>query len=293
MALTTVSAPRHTPYLRDARAGWHPARPGELPSTHMRATADNSAAGSEFGERVVLVTGSSSGIGERIAQRFAALGATVVVNSSSSVDAGEAVAAALRADYGTTASYVRADISDAEEARSLIDQVISEHGRLDVLVNNAGWTTRVSHRNLDALTDEIFLKTFQVNVFGTWWVTKAAMPHLKAADDGNIVTISSVAGVRPIGSSMAYAMAKAALNHMTALLAKSYGPVRVNAVAPGLVATPWTSEWEDQHQAVAKINPIGRSATPDDVAEATLALVRNRYVTGEVMIVDGGLTQIQ
>jgi len=259
----------------------------------MNASSQTHESGSEFSGKVVLVTGSSSGIGERVAQRFAALGATVVVNSSSSVTAGEAVAETLRADYGVTTSYVQADISIADEARALIDQVIAEHGRLDVLVNNAGWTTRVSHRDLDALTDEIFLKTFEVNVFGTWWVTKAAMPHLKAADDGNIVTITSVAGVRPVGSSIAYAMSKAALNHMTALLAKSYGPVRVNAVAPGLVATPWTSEWDDQHQAVAKINPIARSATPDDVAEATLALVRNRYVTGEIFVVDGGLTQIQ
>lgn len=247
----------------------------------------------EFAGRVVLVTGSSSGIGERVAQRFAALGATVVVNSSSSVEAGEAVADGLRSDYGATASYVRADISDAEEARALIDQIIAQHGQLDVLVNNAGWTTRIDHRDLDALTDEVFRKTFEVNVFGTWWVTSAAMPHLKVATDGNIVNITSVAGLRPIGSSMAYSMSKAALNHMTVLLAKSYGPVRVNAVAPGLVATPWTTDWENQHQAVAKSNPIGRSATPDDVAEATLALVRNRYVTGEIFVVDGGLTQIQ
>ncbi|HUF99924.1 MAG TPA: SDR family oxidoreductase [Ilumatobacter sp.] len=247
----------------------------------------------EFSDRVVLVTGSSSGIGERIAQRFAALGATVVVNSSSSVEAGEAVAAALRADFGATASYVRSDISDPEQAHALIDEVVATHGKLDVLVNNAGWTTRINHRDLDALTDEVFRKTFEVNVFGTWWVTKAAMPHLKAVEDGNVVTITSVAGVRPIGSSMAYSMSKAALNQMTVLLAKSYGPVRVNAVAPGLVATPWTSEWDDQHQAIALMNPIGRSATPDDVAEATLALVRNRYVTGEVFVVDGGLTQIQ
>lgn len=242
---------------------------------------------SEFADRVIVVTGSSSGIGEAVARRFAALGASVVVNSSSSVAAGQLVAEEL----GDRATYIQADISDRDQARRLIDEVIDRYGRLDVLVNNAGWTTRVDHRDLDALTDEIFEKTFDVNVFGTWWLTKAAIPHLKEADDGNVVTITSIAGIRPVGSSVAYSMAKAALNQMTLLLAKSHGPTRFNAVAPGLVATPWTSDWDDQHAAVAARNPVPRSATPDDCAEAVLALVRNRYASGEIFVVDGGATQ--
>lgn len=242
----------------------------------------------EFTDRVVLVTGSSSGIGEQIARRFAELGASVVVNSSTSVAAGEKLAAEL----GERAAYVRADIADPDQARRLVDETIDHFDALDVLVNNAGWTTRVDHRDLDALTDDIFLRTFEVNVFGTWWLTKAAIPHLRNSTDGNIVNITSIAGLRPVGSSMAYAMSKAALNQMTLLLAKSYGPIRVNAVAPGLVATPWTSEWTDLHDGVARLSPVGRVATPDDVAEATLALVRNRYVSGEIMVVDGGFTQV-
>jgi ketoreductase RED2 len=242
----------------------------------------------EFTDRVVLVTGSSSGIGEQIARRFAELGASVVVNSSTSVAAGEQLAAEL----GDRATYIQADIADPDQARHLVDMTIERFGALDVLVNNAGWTTRVDHRDLDALTNDIFVRTFEVNVFGTWWLTKAAIPHLRDSTDGNIVTITSIAGLRPVGSSIAYAMSKAALNHMTLLLAKSYGPIRVNAVAPGLVATPWTSEWTDLHAGVAKISPVGRVATPDDVAEATLALVRNRYVSGEIMVVDGGFTQV-
>jgi ketoreductase RED2 len=115
------------------------------------------------------------------------------------------------------------------------------------------------------------------------------MPHLRAADDGNVVTITSLAGGRSTGSSIAYAMAKAALNHMTLLLAKSCGPVRVNAVAPGLVETPWTADWGQAHANVADTAPLGRSATPEDCAEAVLALVRNRYTTGEVFVVDGGM----
>jgi ketoreductase RED2 len=242
----------------------------------------------ELEGRVAVVTGSSSGIGERIAQRLSALGAKVVVNSSSSVEAGEAVSAALPGE----SVYVQADISDQEQGRALLDATVERFGKLDILVNNAGWTSVVPHTDLDGLTDEILARTFDVNVFGTWWLTKAAVPLLKQSEDGNVVTITSIAGVRPVGSSIAYSMSKAALNHMTVLLAKSHGPVRFNAVAPGLVETPWTESWGPMHEAVAAMAPIGRSATPDDCAEATLALLRNRYATGQVLVVDGGLTLV-
>lgn len=241
----------------------------------------------ELADRVAIVTGSSSGIGEQTARRLSELGATVVVNSASSVEAGRAVADSLPGP----SLYVRADIANPDDVATLVDRTIEEYGRLDYLINNAGWTTVVPHEDLDALTDEIFRKTFEVNVFGTWALTKLAIPHLRKSDDPCIVNITSVAGVRPVGSSMAYSMSKAALNQMTKLLAKSYGPIRVNAVAPGLVATPWTADWGAQHKAIASIAPIPRSATPDDCAEAVLALIRNKYTTGEIFVVDGGLTQ--
>jgi ketoreductase RED2 len=242
----------------------------------------------EFDGRVALVTGSSSGIGEATARRLAALGANVVVNSSTSVEAGEAVAASLP----TESIYVRADIADQAQGRDLLDRTIERFGRLDLLVNNAGWTTVVPHDDLDALTDDILHKTFDVNVFGTWWLTKAAIPHLRRSPDGNVVMVTSIAGVRPVGSSIAYSMTKAALNQLTRLLAKSQGPVRFNAVAPGLVATPWTADWDAQHAAVAKVAPLKRSATGDDIAEAILACARNTYLTGAVLVVDGGVTQV-
>ena len=188
--------------------------------------------------------------------------------------------------------YVQADISDRAACQTLIDTTLNSFGHLDILINNAGWTTLVAHHDLDSLTDEIFEKTFDVNVFGTWWLTKAAMPHLKKSADGNVVNITSIAGVRPVGSSIAYAMTKAALNHMTVLLAKSCGPVRVNAVAPGLVETPWTRDWQAQHDNVSRVAPLKRSATPQDCGEATIALIRNKYATGQIFVVDGGLTLV-
>jgi ketoreductase RED2 len=240
----------------------------------------------ELSGKVAIVTGSSSGIGEATAQRLSALGAKVVVNSATSVDAGKAVAAALPGE----SLYVQADISDQAQGQALLDATIDRFGQLDILVNNAGWTTLVAHHDLDALTDEIFRKTFEVNVFGTWWLTKAAIPLLRKSEDGNVINITSVAGVRPIGSSMAYSMTKATLNQMTQLLAKSYGPIRFNAVAPGLVVTPWTKDWDEQHKAISAISPLGRSATPDDCAEAVLACVRNHYMSGEIMVIDGAIT---
>lgn len=262
--------------------------PGLLFGCHHWPPSKEGSSLAELEGRVAIVTGSSSGIGEAVARRFSEVGARVVVNSATSVAAGEAVADALPSE----ATYVQADISDEEQGQALVDAAIDRYGRLDILVNNAGWTSPVAHEDLGGLTDEILRRTFEVNVFGTWWLTRTAMPHLRKSPDGNVVMVTSIAGVRPIGSSIAYSMSKAALNQLTVLLAKVCGPVRVNAVAPGLVSTPWTAEWDEMHEQVANTAPLGRSARPDDIAHAVMALATNTYTTGEVMVVDGGLTQI-
>ena len=115
------------------------------------------------------------------------------------------------------------------------------------------------------------------------------MPHLKQTD-GCIVNVTSIAGLRPLGSSVAYGMAKAALNSLTEDLAKFHGPVRCNAVAPGLVATPWTSDWDDLHAGISATVPAKRSATPEDCAHAVMACVTNTYMSGTILKVDGGTT---
>jgi len=243
---------------------------------------------SELEGRVAIVTGSSSGIGEATARHLSLAGASVVVNSSTSVEAGRTVAESLPTD----SIYVQADISDQAQGHALLDAAIDRFGRLDILVNNAGWTSPVEHSDLDGLTDEIFRRTFEVNVFGTWWLTKAAISHLRRAPDGNVVMITSVAGLRPGGSSIAYAMSKAALIHLTRLLARACGPVRVNAVAPGLIETPWTSGFDEVRRAVNERAPLRRVGHPDEIAQAVLALATNTYTTGEIMVVDGGISQV-
>jgi len=235
--------------------------------------------------RVALVTGSASGIGAATARMLADAGATVVVNSVRSVEAGQAVADAL-----PRSSYVQADVADEAQAAALVDQVVGRHGRLDLLVNNAGTTQVIPHGDLEAATPDVWRRIFDVNVIGTWQVTVAAVPHLRASGHGQVVNVSSLAGERPTGSSIPYACSKAALSHMTRLLANTLGPdLRVNAVAPGLVDTPWTADWDTVRAFVSSQAPLGRSATPEDVAEVILGLVRARYVTGEVVLVDGGL----
>lgn len=239
-----------------------------------------------FEGRVVLVTGSSSGIGAATARRFADAGATVVVNSARSVEAGEALAAEL-----PSASYVRADVADPAQAEALIATTVARHGRLDVLVNNAGTTQVIPHHDLDAVTDEVFRRIIDVNLFGTWQLTKLALPHLRTTGDGAVVNVTSIAGVRPTGSSIPYAVSKAALNHLTVLLANVTGPeVRVNAVAPGLVRTPWTQDWGPLHDLMETRAPLGRSAEPEDIAEVIVDVAGAAYLTGQVIVVDGGLT---
>jgi ketoreductase RED2 len=236
--------------------------------------------------QAVLVTGSSSGIGAASARAFARLGAAVLVNSARSVEAGEAVAAAL-----PDALYVQGDITEPDVPERLVRAALERWGRLDTLVNNAGTTAVIPHHDVAAASVDVWRRIFEVNVFATWAMSVAALPALADGEGGSIVNVASVAGVRPTGSSIPYAASKAALNHMTALLAKVVGPgVRVNGVAPGLVDTPWTQDWDVVRQVVQQVSPLKRSGQPDDVAEVVVALAQASYVTGQVVVIDGGLS---
>jgi ketoreductase RED2 len=157
-------------------------------------------------------------------------------------------------------------------------------------VNNAGTTTVIPHHDLDAVTTEIWERILRVNLLGTWSVIQAAAPHLRATGEGVIINVSSLAGVRPTGSCIPYAVSKAAVNHLTVLLANALGPeIRVHAVAPGLIDTPWTADWDAIREEVRATAPLSRSGTPEDVAEACVALVGLGYSTGQVLVVDGGV----
>ena len=242
--------------------------------------------GTGLSGKVAVVTGSSSGIGAATARLLADHGASVLVNSHSSVEAGREVAASL-----ANADYVQADVAEAEGCAAIVAAAAERWGRIDILINNAGTTKLIPHHDLDSASPDVWRRILDVNVIGTWQMTTAAVPMLRASGDGSVVNITSVAGVRYTGSSIPYAVSKAALNHMTGLLANVLGPeVRVNAVAPGLVDTPWTADWEAIRQHVAAAAPLRRSAQPEDVADVCLSLITARHVTGQVVLVDGGMS---
>ena len=233
---------------------------------------------------VVVVTGSSSGIGRAVAERFARDGAQLVLNSSRSVEEGETLARSLPA-----AVYVQGDVSREEDAQRLVASALERFGRLDTLVNNAGTTRRVPFSDLDGADEELWRRILGVNLMGPWYLSRAAVPALREAK-GAIVNVGSVAGIIASGSSLPYAVSKAALHHLTRTLAQALAPeVRVNAIAPGLVDTPWIAGWEANEMVVAR-TPLGRAGTPEDIADAVVSLARTPFATGQVVVVDGGLT---
>jgi NAD(P)-dependent dehydrogenase (short-subunit alcohol dehydrogenase family) len=233
---------------------------------------------------VALVTGSTSGIGLAVARRLVHDGYRVVIHSRNSASAGQEIAKEL-----VFARYIRADLAQQKERTRLVRESLDLWGRLDVLVNNAGLSGIIPHSDLKAATSEIWHELYEVNVVAPFHLIAEAEASLRACS-GNVVNISSHAGVRPKGASIPYAATKAALNHMTRLLAVSLAPdIRVNAVAPGLVDTPMTSDWTAAQDLWRTRAPMRRPATPDDIAQAVMMLVESTYLTGEILLSDGGL----
>jgi NAD(P)-dependent dehydrogenase (short-subunit alcohol dehydrogenase family) len=235
-------------------------------------------------ERVALITGSTSGIGAAIARRLSKDGYVVALHSRSSADVGQRMASELAG-----ASYHQADLGEETAAKALIDSVLKRHGRLDLLVNNAGLSIRIPHADLKAATPALWRQMLDVNLIAPFLLVAEAETSLRAAK-GSVVNIGTHAGARPKGSSIPYAASKAALHHVTKLLALSLGPdIRVNAVAPGLVETPMTANWPDMLETWKTRSPMRRPAKPEDIADLVAALAANDYVTGEIVIADGGL----
>jgi NAD(P)-dependent dehydrogenase (short-subunit alcohol dehydrogenase family) len=238
---------------------------------------------------VALVTGSTSGIGAAIARRLSEEKYAVIVHSRSSVDAGHALVAELK-----LARYLQADLASEADRVRLVQESVAVWGRLDVLVNNAGISRVIPHGDLQAATPDLWHEMHEVNVIAPFRLIAAAESALRAASARGrpacIVNISSHAGVRPKGASIPYAASKAALNHVTRLLAVALAPaIRVNAVAPGLVDTPLTATWTEAQQLWKDRAPMHRSATPSDIAQLVAMLVASDYLTGEIVLADGGL----
>jgi NAD(P)-dependent dehydrogenase (short-subunit alcohol dehydrogenase family) len=251
----------------------------------------------ELKGKAAVVTGASSdeGIGSECAKILASRGCNVVVNYATNKAGGEKIAEACRA-AGADAIAVQGDVSKNEDCERLVKACIDKWGRLDVLINNAATTKPIPHKRMDLLDAAEFERIFAVNVIGTYQMTRAAAPHLRATGDAAIVNISSVGAMRAGGSSMAYTASKAAINNLTLSTARALAPeVRVNALCPGGMLGAWTRKilTEEQYQerlAQAKTQyPLKRGIWPKDVAVAALFLVEGATtMTGEAIRMDCG-----
>ena len=242
-------------------------------------------------KKVAIVTGSASGIGAATAVELSRRGFSVLVNYSKSKEKAEQV---LKNCPGAIA--VQADVGDDAQCRKLAQAALDKWGRIDALVNNAGTTKFVKHTDLDGLSADDFLRIYRLNVVGPFQMVRACAAALKAGK-GAVVNVSSVASLLGTGSSIAYAASKSALNSLTYSLARVLGPeVRVNAVCPGYVNTPWQTNAhgaERANQAAAHYStlvPLKDYARPEDVADTIVWLIEGaRQTTGETIFVDGGM----
>ncbi len=243
--------------------------------------------------KVALVTGSATGIGRACAIRFAKLGFDVVVNYSRSEAEARETLASVEAE-GVKGLLIQCNIGDDAAVRKMMATIEKELGGLDVLVNNAAMTHFISHPDLEAMTEEKWDQILQVNLKGTFFCIRAAVPLLKKRKGANIVSVSSVAGINGDGSCIAYAASKGAVNTLTHSLARALAPdLRVNAVCPGPVDSRWlraVMSEEVLYKRTASY-PLKRPAQPEDIADAVLYLATGTTLTtGQCLVVDGGRT---
>lgn len=238
--------------------------------------------------QVALVTGGSSGIGAAAVRLLAGCGADVVVGYNSGR---ERALDLIKSLPGNGHEAARISLAEAATIGAAADVVKAKWGKLNILVNSAGFTKPIPHADLDALSDEFFDELLISNVRGPFSVIRAFAPLLKAGKDSVIVNVSSISAKTGSGSNIAYCASKAALDTMTLSLARVLGPeIRVNCVSPGAVATDFvTGRGREQLSKIAEKSPLQRIVEPEDVARAVLALVTHlKATTGEQIIVDGG-----
>ena len=241
------------------------------------------------------MTGGATGIGRAVVLALARAGYDIGVNYSSSEAAARETAKAAE-QAGAKTLLVKCDVSDERAVREMVASVKNTFKRLDVLINNAGTTAAWKPKDLETLSLEEWDKVFAVNVRGLFQVTRACVPLLKESK-GCVVNTASIVGLRPGPQPLPYAASKAAVVNLTKTLAWNLGPeIRVNAVAPGWMEGDWMKrmlkdKYEDLMGKRAKSTPLKRVVTAEDVAETMMSLVQaNRFVTGEIIVIDGGFT---
>ena len=241
--------------------------------------------------KTAFVTGGSGDIGGAIARALAARGANVAISYVGHSEGAAATADAVQA-AGRRSLAVQLDQCDAASIDAAVVAVVGQFGRVDILVNNAAWNVGIPFGALEALTADIWDRVLETNLRGPYLLARALAPHLRAHRAGRIVNIASLAGLYPGGSSIAYAASKAGLIHLTRCLAVALAPdVTVNCVAPGLVeGTRMAQRLPDAVAEMARSQAVlGRTASAPDIAEQVVTFCRAESVTGQVLVIDGGL----
>lgn len=249
----------------------------------------------EVAGKAAVITGGGTGVGRATALELARRGCAVLINYSRSKEDAEQTAADASA-LGVRAIAVQADVADDAACRRMIDTAVREFGRLDILVNNAGVTSFIKHDNLEGVGLEDWNRIFSTNVIGTFQCSRAAREALTASGNGEIVNVSSVAGIAATGSSIPYCASKAALNNLTITLARVFAPiVRVNAIAPGMITSRWLQDglgmeaYEAAKQRTEEHVLLHRVCTPEDVAGAIVNVITGPdLMTGNIIPLEGG-----
>ncbi|MDQ0492429.1 SDR family NAD(P)-dependent oxidoreductase [Paenibacillus brasilensis] len=241
-------------------------------------------------QTIALVTGGGTGIGRAICLALAHRKATVVVNySRSKQEAEETVRMIL--EQGGRAVALRADVSQDKEIRSMVDQIVQQFGTVDILVNNASITQHIPMEDLEAATEEVWDALLDVNVKGMFYCARAVAPFMKKSKRGAVVNLGSIAGQTGLGSSLPYAVSKAAVHGLTKSLARVLAPeIRVNCIVPGAVATRWWAGREEQMKQLAPHLLLQRISTPDDIASMVCSALEQEAMTGQIITVDSGQT---
>ncbi|RXT07877.1 SDR family NAD(P)-dependent oxidoreductase [Ammoniphilus sp. CFH 90114] len=241
-------------------------------------------------DKVALVTGGGTGIGRATSLALAERGAYVAVNySRSKTDADETVQ--LIMNKGGRAIAIQADVSRDQEVREMVRQVVEQFGTIDVLVNNASITRHIPFDDLEAATEEVWDELYNVNVKGMYYCARAVASFMKTNQQGAIVNLGSIAGQTGLGSSLPYAVSKAAVHGLTKSLARALAPdIRVNCVVPGAVSTRWWAGREEQMKRLAPHLLLQRISTPEDIATLICAALEQEAMTGQIITVDSGQT---
>ncbi len=243
--------------------------------------------------KVALVTGAGTGMGAAIATLFAAEGARVAVNYRASQAEADAVVGSIT-QAGGEAFAVQANVAVEDDVRAMVAEIDSRWGRLDLLVNNAGWSQVTPHAELDQLTDELWDRTLNINLRGAFYCVRQCVPLMRRGGGGAIINNTSASAFHAAGSSLIYSASKAALVNLTLGLARALAPeIRVNAFAPGMVETRFAGWPPEQFVTARASTPLEALPTAEDVALTALYLAADATtLTGETIVIDGGRTRL-